>query len=181
MKKDRESPLTLKVSLIPEEGVDRRWTIPPETFAAEKDHTPVAASVEFGGRLYRSGGTVYLSGRVEGTLRLACSRCLDEFDMPVAADVTTVFMPGESVETTGGEVELTGEDMDVQLYEGGEISLYGPIRDALALAVPMSPVCAEGCRGLCPVCGANLNETECGCETPSVDPRLAELKKLKFK
>jgi uncharacterized protein len=42
----------------------------------------------------------------------------------------------------------------------------------------MKPLCRDGCKGLCPVCGANLNVTTCGCDTRWADPRLAPLKAL---
>jgi len=47
------------------------------------------------------------------------------------------------------------------------------------LSVPMKPLCKEDCKGLCPVCGANLNYEDCGHTQEKVDPRLLKLKELK--
>jgi len=53
------------------------------------------------------------------------------------------------------------------------------LREQFQLALPMKPLCAESCRGLCPECGANLNRANCGCDPKwVVDPRLAPLKAL---
>ena len=55
----------------------------------------------------------------------------------------------------------------------------GPlVRDAIVLELPMAPLCREDCRGLCPQCGADRNESECGCVAP-VDPRWANLDVLR--
>ena len=55
---------------------------------------------------------------------------------------------------------------------------YMPEESAAGAALPMKPLCAQSCRGLCPECGANLNRTECGCQPKWEDPRLAPLKGL---
>jgi uncharacterized protein len=58
------------------------------------------------------------------------------------------------------------------------LDLSFPAWEALILEIPMKPVCRDECRGLCPVCGADLNEKTCGCEAREADPRLLSLKKL---
>jgi uncharacterized protein len=54
------------------------------------------------------------------------------------------------------------------------------VREQIVLALPGYPVCGEGCKGLCSVCGANLNERDCGCDRHVPDPRWAGLKNLKL-
>ena len=49
---------------------------------------------------------------------------------------------------------------------------------ALLLWLPAKQLCREDCKGLCPICGADRNEVDCGCDTRRVDPRLEGLKKL---
>ena len=77
----------------------------------------------------------------------------------------------------GGSFDAEGADEEI--YRGKEIDLDPLLREQILLAVPGYPVCREGCRGLCTVCGANLNERECGCERRLPDPRLAGLAKFK--
>jgi uncharacterized protein len=64
------------------------------------------------------------------------------------------------------------------LPSDGSIDLTPIIRDYAVLDIPISQVCKPDCKGLCPVCGANLNEGDCGHRQESIDPRLAGLKAL---
>ncbi|HLG66399.1 MAG TPA: DUF177 domain-containing protein [Acidimicrobiales bacterium] len=59
-----------------------------------------------------------------------------------------------------------------------ELDLRPMVRDAVALELPMAPLCQEGCRGLCPSCGADLNVETCDCVAPR-DPRWANLDVLR--
>ena len=67
-----------------------------------------------------------------------------------------------------------------EVYSGKVIDLDPLVREQLVLSLPAYPVCREDCKGLCPVCGANLNERECGCDRHVPDPRWAGLKSIKL-
>ena len=180
---ERGFALLVKVLPIPEDGEDGRWEIPSEAFRSGADEIhpmPVKDVAELSGRLYKDDRTVFFSGEVSATLDLSCSRCLKQFDMDIKEDVTAVFMPRTSLNAVAGEVEVTQEDVDVQLYDEDEVDLYGPAHDQVALALPMRPLCDESCRGLCARCGKDLNEGPCGCAEQESDSRFATLKKLKF-
>jgi uncharacterized protein len=73
------------------------------------------------------------------------------------------------------------EDVNEETYSGKVIDLDPVVREQLLLALPSYPVCQEACKGLCSVCGANLNERDCGCDRHVPDPRWAGLEKLKQK
>jgi uncharacterized protein len=73
-----------------------------------------------------------------------------------------------------GESEGTGE------YDGKVVDWAAIVREQLLLALPIAPRCREDCKGLCPVCGVNKNETDCGCVTKQTDPRWDKLKLLKL-
>ena len=63
----------------------------------------------------------------------------------------------------------------------GEIDLGAELREMLILAVPMSPRCRDNCLGLCPTCGQNKNERDCGHTAPALeDARFKALKNLKL-
>jgi len=172
-----ESGLSLKVSLVPTDEIHRDWKISPESFSKDTDPLPVAGSSCVKGRLYRSGTTIYFDGTVRSTLGLECSRCLATFEFTVTGNVTSVFMPLGDDRKDEPESKLSPEDLDVQFYGGDEVDLFMPIRDQIALAIPMQPLCSESCQGLCPVCGANMNEEKCSCEPTPADPRMAALLK----
>ena len=77
----------------------------------------------------------------------------------------------------GGEVG--GDDLTTAFYRDDRIDLVQMIREQMFLAMPMKPLHSDDCKGLCPSCGANLNETTCGCRNEWIDPRLAPLRDLK--
>jgi uncharacterized protein len=75
--------------------------------------------------------------------------------------------------------ETTPDEEDIYLLKGDQIDLEPLVRDAVLLELPQAPLCTEGCRGLCPTCGTNLNEGTCPCETEVRDPRWAALDELR--
>ncbi len=79
---------------------------------------------------------------------------------------------------TEPERELQDEDVETSYYENDTIDLNELLREQFYLALPMKPLCADGCRGLCPQCGTNLNTGRCDCAPAWEDPRLAPLKAL---
>jgi len=178
MSQESKSDLRLKVTLIPESEQTRTWEIDPEWFAAGAHPIPVAGPVKVEGGIYRIGADVYFNGRVEAALEQVCSRCLEPFTLTVRAEVMAVFLPAEPEAGSEAETRLTAEDLDIQLYRGDEIDLFEPVRDQVALAIPMRPLCREDCEGLCQTCGANLNLERCSCEPAPADSRFAVLKSL---
>ena len=81
------------------------------------------------------------------------------------------------------EARLEPDAADEGVYplrpEGEVVDLRPMIREELLLVVPEFPVCREDCRGLCPRCGTNLNESECDCRSAEADPRWEALRKLR--
>jgi uncharacterized protein len=109
-----------------------------------------------------------VTGRVSATAELECARCLVARVEPVSVDVCELFAP------TGG-----GAQEDAYPLAGPEMDLEPMLRDALALALPLNPVCGDECKGLCARCGADLNAGPCGCPEDEPDPRWAELAVLR--
>jgi uncharacterized protein len=70
------------------------------------------------------------------------------------------------------------EDDDMYPIVDDRVDLGPLVRDAIVLELPMAPLCRDDCAGLCPVCGANRNEGDCGCVAPR-DPRWANLDVLR--
>lgn len=132
------------------------------------DERPVTA-VHATGRLSRAGGErFYWSGRIEGTLRSECRRCLREVDTPIAEDVHVLFAPGD---------DLVADDPDAYRLprHAQVIDLRPAVREQWILGVPGFVVCTAGCRGICPHCGADLNAGPCNCPAEA-DPRWEALR-----
>ena len=126
------------------------------------------------------GAKVLIQGDCEAAIRTECSRCLRDIREVLAFSFTHVLEPRPGgVDAEEEEVELTDDDLDVSYIEGFEFELDDIIREHLLLALPMVPLCREECLGLCGMCGADKNVTDCDC-SPPVDPRWAALDKLKL-
>ena len=123
----------------------------------------------------QSGHDVLVRGRIEGKAEVDCRRCLAAVSTPIEEEVALLFREGIS------EPQAEAEELYPLPAKGNELDLSGPIREHLVLAVPEFAICSDVCKGLCPSCGANLNETECGCERVDVDNRWAALLQLKGK
>ncbi len=135
--------------------------------------------------LYAESGNVFARGKLKGWLAAACSRCVNSVKVPVDETITVTFMPrhqlpAEDAGPVDEGTDITEDDLDLFPYEGEEIDLAPLLREQLVLAVPFAPLCSEGCKGLCPVCGTDLNVTSCSCDRTSIDPRLAALKDIKL-
>lgn len=160
----------------------------PEVFAALKDEFRVVGETTVTGSVRRDTGTaVVLAVTVMSTLEMACSRCLEAFTVPVASSVETRFVPAGELPVVTADTARSGEIIDdveelelgLAEYRDETIDLGDVIQEQFVLALPMKPLCADDCQGLCPVCGGNRNRDVCGCSQEWVDPRLAALAELK--
>ena len=88
------------------------------------------------------------------------------------------YLPQDAAAGAASEQEIHNDDLTVSFYREGTLDVIEMLREQFQLALPMKPLCAQACRGLCPECGANLNRTECDCQPRWEDPRLAPLKGL---
>ncbi len=118
---------------------------------------------------------LHISGSVETALRLQCSRCLKEYVRPLSAEFDLLYLPQPKGAGKQDEIELKYEDMDVGFYDGIQLDVDLMVLEQIELAIPMKLVCREGCKGLCYMCGADLNENPCLCKREEGDPRLATL------
>jgi uncharacterized protein len=125
------------------------------------------------------GQEIILSGSIETTFSLQCSRCLAEFDLPVRVDPHVVIRRPDA---DNFDEAADGADEEVYAFfiEGEEIDPGDVLIQELLLELPMKPLCHEDCPGLCVQCGAPKGSAECTCEVARpVDPRWEALAKLK--
>ena len=146
--------------------------------------TPTLAidPVELGGQRYTAPGAVAearvdvshtttgyaLRLRYDVRLEGPCMRCLDAASDELSIDAREVDQPGG------------GDDLRSPYLDGDELDLRSWGRDALVLALPVQIRCTAECRGLCGVCGANLNEEPDHAHERAPDPRWAKLSEVKL-
>ncbi len=133
---------------------------------------------------YVEGENVFARGNLQAWVELACSRCLVNVRHPIAEELMVTYLPDGQVpnEDASEEEEADADEGDAEDtygYEGEEIDVEPLIRERFLLAIPYAPLCKSDCLGLCTSCGADLNNSECGCDRKVIDPRLASLKDIK--
>ena len=148
----------------------------PGRLPAEEDFR-LAAPVSLAFDIFKDQEQFRLVGRVQTTLELPCSRCLESFMLPVEQTFDLRYQP-HARNTGEGEREIEEDDLTTAFYEDDEIDLGQLMREQFYLALPMKPLCAPDCKGLCPVCGTNLNRRSCDCKREWEDPRMAALRVL---
>jgi uncharacterized protein len=153
-------------------------TYPPETIELKSHDFEVVRPVTLAFDIYKDKQQFRLAGQVETTLRLPCSRCLEPFEWPVSATFDLRYQP-HTTPKGGDEREIEEDDLTTAFYEHDEIDLGQLMTEQFYLSLPMKPLCGDDCKGLCPVCGTNLNRGTCACSPAWEDPRLAVLKTLK--
>ena len=128
--------------------------------------------------LSASLGEVRVQGKLSVKVDAPCDRCLEPAAAEIVNDFDLVYMPAEELKT-GGEDEVDADALEVGFYEGNGLELNDVLREVVLLALPMPLVCSEECKGMCPVCGQNRNQAECGCHPVPLDDRWNQLKALR--
>lgn len=129
---------------------------------------PFTEPVHLCGRLSHRAGIVSLSYTASATLHAACDRCLAPVDTPVVFRFEHTLV--KQVNDDSNDELIVVPDLKLDLDELASSDII--------LELPSKVLCKEDCKGLCPTCGANLNEQICGCTHKQIDPRLEILSKL---
>lgn len=129
-----------------------------------------------------AGETIRVVGRAATRVGLTCSRCLTETERSLDVPLNLCYQKAEAApgnEALPEELELTLKEMELIPFQGDIIDPAPEIAQEIIMALPQSVLCREDCAGLCPVCGNDLNQQECGCEKPVFHAGLARLKDFK--
>ena len=148
----------------------------PSEFPVEEEFRLVAP-VNLDVEVHKDATKVRVTGGVTATLQLACSRCLDPFEIPVDTRFDVLFLPA-ALNAGADEHEVAEEDLGVSYYKNDTLDLGDLMREQFYLVLPMKPLCQPDCKGLCPVCGINRNREDCTCQPAWTDPRFDTLKRL---
>lgn len=113
--------------------------------------------------LPHTGNEVRVHGKVQATLGTECDRCLGRAEFPVSVSFDLFYRPVNS-EVPAEEAAIDEGEAEMGFYELPGLVLEDILREQLLLQLPMQRVCSESCKGICPVCGVNRNETACHCD-----------------
>lgn len=159
------------------------WNVPLNEFHVECRVTePLRAELTL---LPMQGGCL-VRGTLTGAVVQPCDRCAEDAPCVLTHTIETF----ESLHTPEDQLSDDEEDESVDTDPSDHITLEKGIPmlnlaslcwEEFMLALPLRPLCASQCQGLCAQCGANLNHGLCGCTQEKGDPRLAALRNLKIK
>lgn len=162
---------------IPPQGLrleltDTSWLVP------EVDRHSLYTAAMF---IQRRGERVIVGGEYELVFDLVCDRCQQQFKMPFADEFKIEFEPASSVADLASDHHCSDLEMDIVFYDEPRLDPALVLQQQLTLSMPVKRLCAEDCRGLCPRCGLNLNDSgdKCSCRQDNDSPFgvLAALKK----
>jgi uncharacterized protein len=129
--------------------------------------------------LPHTDGEVRIKGSLQGAMAAECDRCLSEVLFAIDTSIDLFYRPASDIEADENEeIEIDDGEAEIAFYEGKGIELEQLVAEQVLLLLPMQVVCNEACKGICPVCGGNRNQTGCTCQTVPADDRWSALKDL---
>lgn len=167
---------------VPDSGLSLVCEVQPDELALGPDDGRARGELSLSVEIAKAGAGLSVTGVLTGTFLRQCVRCLSEYEDAVRLPFAVEYRPAD-VPPRGRhkppDVEASdlpeGED-EVYLFDGDRLELAEMLREHVILATPMQPRCHEECLGLCPVCGQNLNERQCGCQGEGLESPFAVLK-----
>ena len=149
--------------------------VPPTEIDLELEEAQFVGETRGHIQLSRRVQDVYVKGSFSATVEVECRCCIEPFATSISGDIEVQFYSADVVTSPDPWQADTGE----RYYLGDTIDLSEEARQSLILEIPNWPLCSEGCKGLCPQCGENLNVTDCSChiteESSSPFAALADL------
>jgi len=123
---------------------------------------------------------IRVKGKLDMRLEVLCARCLEPVVHPIERSFDLLYRP-LGIDSGHEELSVTDAEAEIGYYGGGGLLLEDTLREQVLLALPLKTLCREDCKGLCPHCGKNMNEIECGCVDEVEDPRWSALKEIRDK
>lgn len=177
--------LQFRLRDIPDSGLDLDTEIDrplmAEVLEGIEGGDPDQSSAHATLHVTRERDNVFVRGQIRGLLTVGCVRCLEAARVNVTAPVVLTIVPaGTALPDAEADEAAVLDDIEFSTYEGDEIDLNDMVREQLVLSIPIAPVCAEACKGLCAKCGKDLNKGSCDCPPEERQSPFAALKSLKF-
>jgi uncharacterized protein len=152
--------MKINVKRIPADGEELEGSVPATILEMEDADVQFTGEIEYRLHAQIQNQAVLVTGKLRTPATLRCSRCLQSFVQPLEVGQFVFHR------------ELTGEDF---------VDLTENLREDIILELPQRALCRPDCKGLCPVCGKDLNESACRCNPATGDLRWHALENIKLK
>jgi uncharacterized protein len=157
-------------------------TLPPGVIDFSGSGVTQSADLLAEGRaelLAHTGGEVRVTGKLQTQLTFDCDRCLGTALLNIDAPFDLFYKPAAAVlAVKEPEVSIDEGEAEMGFYELPGLELEDILREQVLFSLPMQRLCRPDCRGICPVCGGNRNETPCLCESHPINESWTALKDL---
>ena len=155
-------------------GTSRDYPVGIDSLSIAEDFA-TAAPVRGSVRLASTGRGILARGHLTTALPETCDRCLTAVTSPVEVDIEEEALPSVDIDS-GLAIDLATEPDALRIDDHHELDLSETVREAISLAEPVVVLCRPDCRGLCLMCGADLNADPSHSHGPDeLDPRLEAL------
>lgn len=171
--------MKLRVSNISESGVhikaleEPEWLVNLPELCSEGEGIRFLSKIGIDLQVTRVLKEVTVTGNVHLSIQTSCSRCVEPVRIELSPYVSLVLSPADKISDED-------DDLEHETYRDDEIDLSNYLMEQIAISLPIKVVCNEDCKGLCTICGTNLNQETCTCESEKVNPRFAILKNLRI-
>ena len=135
--------MKIHVSRVPAEGLQEDIAYDPNAMDLDRFDVHPEDPIVVSAFIMKADRELIVQAEIRGQLQLTCGRCLTAFAIPLQTSATLSY----------------------QVAPTDVVDIADDIRQEILLAYPMIPVCEQGCKGLCPSCGQNLNHGACRCGT----------------
>ncbi|HLV10642.1 MAG TPA: DUF177 domain-containing protein, partial [Halanaerobiales bacterium] len=147
--------MKLDLSTLKEPGsrktLKKQIKLPDLNFREQIIETPYFFNVSL--TIFNTRDSYIIKGEFKGEIVLQCSRCLDKFDYKI-------------------KLKMDNEILKKDVNDPEMIDITNIFVENILLSIPIKVICKKNCKGLCPVCGKNLNKDNCDCKSETIDPRL---------
>jgi uncharacterized protein len=144
------------------------------------DNIQQIGMLEWSASAERAGDEIRITGSLNTSLQLSCSRCLEPAQVPIAKGFDLFFRQrDEDMFDEDEEIELTEAETRTAFFSGTRLAITDILREQILLALPMKELCTIDCKGLCPRCGTNLNIGKCNCPKDDFSPHMETLLEIK--
>lgn len=137
-----------------------------EKFELPRGSYMMGIDLTIDGVVYRKDTDYIVEGKVKTVLNLNCDLCLSAFETKLDFDFNEVYS------------ETPDENQEIWELSDKTIDLKPAVIANIMLNLPMQVLCSDDCKGLCPKCGHNLNDGDCGCDRGYVNPQFEKLLNL---
>lgn len=161
--------------LISQTGLTKEYVIPIEmdSFKSTMGEYQIKSKKDLTLTFKNTGKkTISLNSKLDIVFTVPCDRCLMDVDTHINLDSERDINFGEESENADELLE------DMSFIEGTAFDTERYVYCEILENFPMKVLCKDGCKGICTVCGCNLNEGECNCDRTVLDPRMAKIKDI---